>query len=230
MEPNPDPDDSMADLLSDPGAAASPRASDPGAEDQKKESSQTKDPGQVQEPIDGGMNPEPEATVTVTAGPAPVSDSSDGMGPMIPWVLVVLLLAAVVALAVKAFGRGNRPAPAPVPVAPVSASVPVVAPAADPSASPVVPELITLADLITTPAAQTQVVRTLRTVGVEPVEATVGAPFNPDLHEAVATRPAQAPGQPGTIAVVHRTGWRSARGVVRPAGVEVWTADTSEGA
>lgn len=216
MEPNPDPDDT-ADLLTDPDTGTSP-------ENAKKESSQTKDPGQADEidPIDGTMDPEPTVTVTVTA-PATSDGGSDGLSAAIPWVLVVLLLAVVVALAVKAFGRSNRTAPAP-------ALAPTAAPTSDPSTSPAVPELITLADLITTPAAQTQVVRALRAVGVEPVEATVDAPFNPDVHEAVATRPAQSLGQAGTIAVVHRTGWRSARGVVRPAGVEVWTADASEGA
>jgi len=138
---------------------------------------------------------------------------------VLPWTLVVVLLLAVGGMAAMAFGRRNRPAPPPVVV-----PVPV-----DPSTSPVVPELITLADLITTPAAQTQVLRALRTVGIEPVEAMVGAAFDPEVHEAVATRPAEDPSQTGTIAVVHRAGWRSPHGVVRPAGVEVWMADTTEG-
>ncbi len=228
MEPNPDPSDAKADLLTDPDAVTDPSNISP--EDAKQEPDQTKDPGRLDDidPIDSPLAPEP--TVTVTVGPAPVSgdgNSSDGPGAMIPWILVVLLLAAVVALAVKAFGRRDRTAPVPV-LPPVTASVPVVVP--DPAASPVVPELITLADLITTPAAQTQVVRALRTVGVEPVDAAVGAPFDPEVHEAVATRPAGPSDQVGTIAVVHRAGWRSAHGVVRPSGVEVWTAETDEGA
>ncbi|MDR3068300.1 MAG: nucleotide exchange factor GrpE, partial [Cellulomonas sp.] len=206
----PDPSDAKADLFTDPDP------DDISPEETDGTSSQTKDPG-----LFGDIDPDdlvtPEPTVTVTVSPQPASgdDGSGGVGTMIPWILVVLLLAAVVALAVKAFGRRHPTAPVPV-LAPITASVPVVP---DPAASPVVPELVTLADLITTPAAQTQVVRALRTVGVEPVEVTVGAPFNPEVHEAVATRPAESSDQVGTIAVVHRAGWRSVHGVVRPAGV-----------
>jgi molecular chaperone GrpE (heat shock protein) len=88
----------------------------------------------------------------------------------------------------------------------------------------VVPELITLADLITTPAASVQAVRTLRTLGVEPIAAEVNGPFIPDIHAAVATRATNDPARANTIAVVHRAGWRSASGVLRPADVEIWVA------
>jgi len=177
----------------------------------------TKEPRTIDEPV--APDPEPTVTVTVTAETTSTSASSDTLVTgLLPWAMVVVLLAAVTALAAMVFGKRNR---APLPPPP--------APAPDPASSPVVPELITLADLITTPAAQTQVVRALRTVGVEPIDAAVGAVFDPDVHEAVATRPAQDPAHAGTIAVVHRAGWYCASGVVRPAGVEVWMADAGEG-
>ncbi|MCL2091151.1 MAG: nucleotide exchange factor GrpE [Micrococcales bacterium] len=231
-----DPTDPPSELKTDrtaPDTVGGLLPGDPSSDEEQKEPTQTDKPGQFDND-DAVDDPPPtqEPITTTTVSPEPTTgddDGSDVLATAIPWVLVVVLLAAVVALAVKAFGRRSSPTPVLAPVmAPVTASVPVVAP--DPAASPVVPELITLADLITTPAAQTQAVRALRTVGVEPVEAVVGTTFNPDVHEAVATRPAETPDQAGTIAVVHRAGWRSARGVVRPAGVEVWTADTNEGA
>lgn len=224
MEPTPDPQGPKADsLVPDPGTE---QPSSP--EDMKTDSEQGKNPQSPANPdaeelekIDDSLNAQPTATVTVTAVPEQTaSDDDSSLVTALPWVLVGVLLVAVAALAAMVLGRRGRAAvPMPVPM-----------PAPDPASSPVVPELITLADLITTPAAQTQVVRALRTVGVEPVEAVVGAPFDPDVHEAVATRRADDPSQAGTIAVVHRAGWRSASGVVRPAGVEVWTADAVEGA
>ncbi|MCL2466379.1 MAG: nucleotide exchange factor GrpE [Micrococcales bacterium] len=215
--PNPkNPTFPAPDTLVDPTPTKSPGSND--FIDQIEE--------QIDEQIDEELanTPTPAVTVTVTApAPVPVPASSDGstslLTGVLPWTLVVVLLVAAGGMAAMAFGRRNRPAPAPmvVPVAP------------DPSTSSVVPELITLADLITTPAAQTQVLRALRTVGVEPVDAVVGDPFDPEVHEAVATRPAEDPNQNGTIAVVHRAGWRSAHGVVRPAGVEVWMVDATDG-
>jgi len=188
----------------------------------------------------------PEATTPETTAPAQIAgNTSNTVLTVLPWALVVVLLIAVGVLAALVFGRRNRwtpappppplpvPAPAPLPVL-APAPVPAPAPAPAPSASPVdpglidlvIPELITLADLTTTPTALTQLLRALRTIGIEPIDAAVGAPFNPEVHEAVATRPAEQPHLSGTIAVVHRGGWRNARGVVRPSGVEVWMSET----
>ena len=218
MDPNPDPNDTIfPQAPSDPHQAPDyPQTGD--------EPAPSKEPGQVAAPtIQSGpgddlvTSPGPVATMTTTEQPAAKSDGLS-VGTVLPWALVVVLLVALGGVLVL---RRRPAAPAPAPVPPV-------APAPDLAASAVVPELITLADLITTPAAQTQVVRTLRAVGVEPIDAVVGARFDPEVHEAVATRPAEHPTQTGTIAVVHRAGWRSAHGVVRPAGVEIWVADPKE--
>lgn len=62
----------------------------------------------------------------------------------------------------------------------------------------------------------------LREAGAEPVE-SVGRPFDPNLHEAVATVPSDAVA-PGTVAREVRRGWRLGDELLRPAQVAVATA------
>lgn len=62
----------------------------------------------------------------------------------------------------------------------------------------------------------------LREAGVEPVE-SVGRPFDPNLHEAVATVPSDGVA-PGTVAREVRRGWRLGDELLRPAQVVVATA------
>jgi hypothetical protein len=168
---------------------------------------------------DGGVMGQVGENIEQACTEAQASTSSADEGvpvvlAVVPWVLVAILLAAVAALFIKMRGRGG----------PQAVPVPVQAPPSDLAASPVVPELITLADLITTPAAAVQATRALRTLTVEPVEAEVDGSFSPDIHAAVATRVTTDPAQVNTIAVVHRAGWRSPSGVLRPADVEIWVA------
>jgi molecular chaperone GrpE len=71
----------------------------------------------------------------------------------------------------------------------------------------------------------------LREAGAEPVEA-VGRPFDPRVHEAVATVPADGL-EPGTVAREVRRGWRLGDELLRPAQVVVATAsepDARDGA
>ena len=59
----------------------------------------------------------------------------------------------------------------------------------------------------------------LREAGAVPVE-TVGQPFDPRLHEAIATVPSDEV-EPGTVAREVRRGWRLEDGLLRPAQVVV---------
>ena len=59
----------------------------------------------------------------------------------------------------------------------------------------------------------------LREAGAVPVE-TVGRPFDPKLHEAIATVPSDEV-EPGTVAREVRRGWRLEDGLLRPAQVVV---------
>lgn len=61
----------------------------------------------------------------------------------------------------------------------------------------------------------------LREAGAVPVE-TVGQPFDPKIHEAVATVPSDE-AAPGTVAREVRRGWRLGDGLLRPAQVVVTT-------
>ncbi len=60
----------------------------------------------------------------------------------------------------------------------------------------------------------------LRAVGAEQIE-SLGRPFDPRHHDAVATRPANHPAEVGTVVEEIRTGWRLGTEVVRPASVVV---------
>jgi molecular chaperone GrpE len=62
-------------------------------------------------------------------------------------------------------------------------------------------------------------IRGLRDAGADPIE-SVGRPFDPNVHEAVAMIPANA-GQPGTVAREIRGGWRLGDMLLRPAHVVV---------
>ena len=62
----------------------------------------------------------------------------------------------------------------------------------------------------------------LREAGAEPVE-SVGRPFDPNLHEAVATVPSDGV-PPGTVAREVQRGWRLGDELLRPAQVVVATA------
>ena len=64
-------------------------------------------------------------------------------------------------------------------------------------------------------------VNALRQAGAEPVE-SVGRPFDPNLHEAVATAPPDGV-KPGTVAREVRRGWRLGDELLRPAQVVVAT-------
>jgi molecular chaperone GrpE len=59
----------------------------------------------------------------------------------------------------------------------------------------------------------------LREAGAEPIE-TVGRPFDPRVHEAVANA-VDAGLQPGTVAREIRSGWSLGHDLLRPAQVEV---------
>ena len=67
----------------------------------------------------------------------------------------------------------------------------------------------------------------LREAGAEPIE-SVGRPFDPELHEAVATVPSEDV-EPGTIVREVRRGWRLPDGLLRPAQVVVAASEEPAG-
>ena len=68
-------------------------------------------------------------------------------------------------------------------------------------------------------ATHRQFMTALREAGAEPV-ASVGQPFDPNVHEAVATAPSESV-QPGTVVRELRRGWRLDDELLRPAQVVV---------
>jgi molecular chaperone GrpE len=62
-------------------------------------------------------------------------------------------------------------------------------------------------------------INALREAGAEPMQ-TVGRPFDPNVHEAVATVPSDGRA-PGTVAREVRRGWRLGDSLLRPAQVVV---------
>ena len=64
----------------------------------------------------------------------------------------------------------------------------------------------------------------LREAGAEPIDA-VGRPFDPNIHEAVATVPAVDETAPGTVVHEVRRGWRLGDELLRPAQVIVATVE-----
>jgi molecular chaperone GrpE len=63
----------------------------------------------------------------------------------------------------------------------------------------------------------------LREAGAAPIE-SVGRPFDPNVHEAVATAPAEGV-PPGTVAREVRRGWQLGNELLRPAQVVVAAAE-----
>ena len=68
-------------------------------------------------------------------------------------------------------------------------------------------------------ATQRLFVKALRDAGADPIE-SVGAPFDPRLHEAVASVPSDDV-EPGTVVGEIRRGWRLGDELLRPAQVAV---------
>jgi len=67
-----------------------------------------------------------------------------------------------------------------------------------------------------------QFLGTLDTLGVSRVE-TLGAPFDPNLHEAVSMAPVADPAQHGVVIAVSREGYAIGEELLRPASVVVGT-------
>ncbi len=66
-----------------------------------------------------------------------------------------------------------------------------------------------------------KLMRELEHAGFQRVGAE-GEPFDPNLHEAVAARPASGDGQAGTVGSVLQPGYRLGEVLLRPARVVVW--------
>ena len=64
----------------------------------------------------------------------------------------------------------------------------------------------------------------LEAAGLERID-PVGQPFDPALHEAVSVLPAAAPGQDHTVAATFQVGYRFKGSLVRPARVQVYSAE-----
>jgi GrpE len=84
-------------------------------------------------------------------------------------------------------------------------------------------ELITLADLATTPAMIAQSTRILGSIGVGQVSAQPGTRFDPNVHSAVSALASADPTIAGTIVTLVRPGWQTGNRVIRPAEVTVHT-------
>ena len=65
-----------------------------------------------------------------------------------------------------------------------------------------------------------QFLNKLESIGVKPIE-SIGARFDPSLHEAISTVPAASADQDGTVIGVVRQGYRIGDEVLRPAAVAV---------
>lgn len=70
----------------------------------------------------------------------------------------------------------------------------------------------------------------LEGLGVRPIEAAEGQPFDPALHEAVTTVPGRSEHDDGRVAGVIRQGYRINDDVLRPASVAVTAGATSPAA
>jgi molecular chaperone GrpE len=69
----------------------------------------------------------------------------------------------------------------------------------------------------------------LEAAGLERVD-PVGQPFDPALHEAVATVPAPTPEQDHTVAATFQVGYRFKGALVRPARVQVYSLEAGSAA
>jgi molecular chaperone GrpE len=65
-----------------------------------------------------------------------------------------------------------------------------------------------------------ELLRVLGGVGVEPIEAAVGDPFDPAIHEAMMRQPADDVA-PGCVSMIMQTGYRQGTRTLRPAKVAV---------
>lgn len=85
--------------------------------------------------------------------------------------------------------------------------------------------LIGTYDLSDSDVVRAHVQKSLRGVGITEIRPNIGEPFNPREHNGVAAIRAPAPALAFRIARVLRPGWRSMKGTVRPADVEVYKED-----
>lgn len=76
-------------------------------------------------------------------------------------------------------------------------------------------------------ATQRQFLKALQDAGAEPI-ASIGRPFDPGIHEVVATVPADGGIAPGTVSQEVRRGWRLKGDLLRPAQVVVTAAADQE--
>jgi molecular chaperone GrpE len=70
--------------------------------------------------------------------------------------------------------------------------------------------------------------KALDAVGVTRVD-QVGVPFDPHVHEAVTTQPADHPVKDHTVAAVLQPGYKMGDALIRPARVVVWQWTGDEG-
>jgi molecular chaperone GrpE len=76
-------------------------------------------------------------------------------------------------------------------------------------------------------ATHRQFMTALREAGAEPLD-SVGQPFDPNVHEAVATAPSESV-EPGTVIRELRRGWRLGDELLRPAQVVVAKSPEADG-
>ncbi len=69
-------------------------------------------------------------------------------------------------------------------------------------------------------ATQAQIVEALKRHGITPI-AALGAPFDPNKHQAIQSRPAEKGQEPNTVAMVAQQGFMIHDKVLRPAAVIV---------
>ena len=86
--------------------------------------------------------------------------------------------------------------------------------------------LIGTYDLSSSEVVRAHVQKSLRAVGVTPIPADPGDPFDLGQHNGVAGVVAPSPELISRIARVRRQGWQSDAGVLRPADVEVYKDET----
>lgn len=82
--------------------------------------------------------------------------------------------------------------------------------------------LIGTYDLSDSEVVRAHVQKSLRGVGITAIRPRPGDSFNPREHNGIAAVPAPAPAMAFRIVRVLRPGWKSMKGTVRPADVEVY--------
>lgn len=86
--------------------------------------------------------------------------------------------------------------------------------------------LIGAYDLSSSEVVRAHIQKSLRAVGITPITADPGDPFDVSLHNGVAGVVAPSPELISRIARVRRQGWQSDAGVLRPVDVEVYKDET----